>query len=267
MISNDVVEKGSLPIVSKEEQVSSHSMRLYTYLVLISQLDCSNAAFRKEGRRQFKQRDFTLNSIKANIGMDPKTIKKYWQKLEEDGLIVYEGKEETHTEDGRLIDWSTRFMARKKNKNGYYSIKKPIKFRRIPKETVDKILKQYEVSEQELKLYILLANMQEVCIYNGEENVLFTYKDLTELLKLKNEGKTRMLIHKSLVWLEKLGLVDYDIVKTKCGNFNQEINCFKLNQVNFYTDGGELASLVDNNISLITQEQKEQILKLEEETV
>lgn len=36
MISNDVVEKGSLPIVSKEEQVSSHSMRLYTYLVLIS---------------------------------------------------------------------------------------------------------------------------------------------------------------------------------------------------------------------------------------
>lgn len=147
MISNDTVEKGSLPIVSKEEQVSSHSMRLYTYLVLISQLDCSNATFRKEGRRQFKQKDFTLNSIKTNIGMDPKTTKKYWEKLEEEGLIIYEGKEETHTEDGRLIDWPTRFMARKKNKNGYYSIKKPIKFRRIPKETVDKILKQYEVSE------------------------------------------------------------------------------------------------------------------------
>ena len=31
--------------------------------------------------------------------------------------------------------------------------------------------------------------MQEVCIYNGEENVLFTYKDLTELLKLKNETR------------------------------------------------------------------------------
>ena len=34
-----------------------------------------------------------------------------------------------------------------------------------------------------------------------------------------------------------------------------------------YINTGNLEDVVDNNINLITQEQKEQILKLEEETV
>ena len=91
MITNESVEKGSLPIVSKEKKVRDNCMRLYTYLVTLSIPDFSNSPSRKKGRRQFQQKDFTLNKIHNVLGIDPKTIKKYWHQLELDGLIKYVG--------------------------------------------------------------------------------------------------------------------------------------------------------------------------------
>lgn len=53
MITNESVEKGSLPIVFKEKKVRDNCMRLYTYLVTLSIPDFSNSPSRKKGRRQF----------------------------------------------------------------------------------------------------------------------------------------------------------------------------------------------------------------------
>lgn len=261
MISNESVEKGSLPIISEESQVNSISMKLYTYLTSISTLDYSNPVSRKAGRRQFQQKDFTLAEIKRVLDLDPKTIKKYWEILEERGLITYDSRENYYDENDELLTWAKRFAARRKQPNGYYSITRPQKFRKIPKETIDKILSKFNVSEQELKIYILLANWQEYNYYNGGGAVYFTYKDLTSLLQIDNQTKNRMQISRSLQWLKGLGLINFEITSAKCGNFDQKIDCFKLKQVNFYTDGGSIGAKTNTEEGFLTTEIKEAILK------
>ena len=255
MISNETVEKGSLPIVSKEERVRNNCTKLYTYLVTISTLDYDNRLSREKGRRQFHQKDFTLNKIHDILGMDPKTIKKYWQQLEFDRLIRYVGPATYDYE----ISWDKNFMMRKTFPEGYYHIDKPEKFRKIPKETVTKILNEYLVSELELKIYLLLGNIQEY-YYNKDEvqSIQITYKDLIVLLGMKNEKINRISIRKALVWLKEIGLIIFDYGKKKAGNFNFEIECINLLQVNFYIN----TPLDDSNYELLSQEDKEEIIKM-----
>ena len=150
-------------------------------------------------------------------------------------------------------------MMRKKFPEGYYHIDKPEKFRKIPKETVTKILNEYLVSELELKIYLLLGNIQEY-YYNKDEvqSIQITYKDLIVLLGMKNEKINRISIRKALVWLKEIGLIIFDYGKKKAGNFNFEIECINLLQVNFYIN----TPLDDSNYELLSQEDKEEIIKM-----
>lgn len=102
-------------------------MRLYVYLISISRFNGINKP------RVFSHKDFTVNKIKEMLHMHPNTIKKYWQLLELNGLIKYEGParyEET---------WNKQFMARKKDGATYYSIPKSTPYRIMPRETLNKI--------------------------------------------------------------------------------------------------------------------------------
>lgn len=258
MITNEIVEKGSLPIVSKEEKVRDNCMKLYTYLVTLSIPDFSNRASRERGRRQFQQKDFTLNKIHTILGMDAKTIKKYWQQLELDGLVKYVGGAKVD----RNLTWEKNFMARKKYPEGYYHIDRPEKFRKIPKDTVTKILQEYLVSELELKIYLMLGNVQEY-YYNkgGVQNIQITYKDLIVLLGMKNEKQNRVAIKKALVWLKEIGLIVFEQDKRKAGNFNFEVECINLIQVNFYIDPAN-TSIDNSDYELISLQDKEEIIKM-----
>jgi hypothetical protein len=65
-------------------------------------------------------------------------------------------------------------MARKKYSSGFYKIPKGELYRIIPRETVDKLQNVFLVDEIELKLYLLLANMQEHFCYMKSPERLFT---------------------------------------------------------------------------------------------
>lgn len=76
--------------------------------------------------------------------MDYRTIKKYWKRLEDEGLIRYEGRRLVYASQE---DWDKEFMQRKKKRMEQYSIMRPEQFRRIPPETAHKILYTYEITE------------------------------------------------------------------------------------------------------------------------
>lgn len=118
----------NLPIVSNEIEVQRNSMRLYVYLISISNFNGINKP------RTFSHKDFTVNKIKEMLHMHPSTIKKYWRLLEEHKLIKYEGPAMSCEKD-----WNKGFMERKKDGATYYSIPKSTPYRIMPKETLNKI--------------------------------------------------------------------------------------------------------------------------------
>lgn len=254
MISNQkqlLKNKGeNLPIVSEDEKIQKNSMRLYTYLVCLSRFAGKNSP------RRFDQKDFNLNQIKRNLNMGYDTIKKYWRILEETKLVKYNG-----SAPDLNLDWDANFMNRKKYKLGFYELsKESSKYRIIPRETLDKIRTKFLVDENELKLYLFLANLQEQALYMGYNECPFTIKEARDLMGLKKEAKTNKKLYLNLVWLMKLNLVKCRVEKKKNGNFNEEITYFVIEKVNYYTDGGEIASLLDENNEVLPENIKNAML-------
>ena len=229
-------------------------MRLYIYLVSISKFCGANKP------RQFTQRDFTINKIHTLLGMHEKTIKKYWKLLEDNDLIKYEGPAANALTQA---EWDKAFMERKKNKASFYSIPKSPHgyiYRIMPKETLDKIQNDFLVTEQEIKLYLLLANMQEHFCYMKPPERIFTMADLRELLQLSKKKENNKSIISSLLWLEKLNLIEYEITYEE-NNLGEKNSIFHLIAVNYYTDGGEAVKYIESNEHKMSNELKEKILE------
>lgn len=247
------VKSDGLPVVSEDQQVQKNSMRLYIYLISISKFQGKNKP------RTFTQRDFTINQIHKFLNMHDTTIKRYWKILEDNDLIKYEGPANYETEQD---EWNKKFMERKKNKASFYSIPKAPngwEFRILPKETIDKIQKEFLVSEQELKLYLMLANMQEHFCYYNSEDCVFTMTDLRELLGLSKKMENNKAIAISLLWLQELKLIEYT-TKIETNNLGERYTVFYLKAVNYYTDGGAAASYIDNDKKKMSNEVKNDIL-------
>ena len=246
------VKKDGLPINSEEEKVQKNSMRLYVYLVSISSFQG------KDKPRFFTQRDFTVGKIHTILGMHDRTIRKYWRILEDSGMIKYEGKT-IYAEN--QDEWNKAFMERKKISTDIYTINKGQKYRIIPKETIEKLQRELLVNEQELKVYLLLANMQEHFCYMKQEPV-FTLTDLRELLKLSKKTENTKSLLLALFWLEKIGLVDYEILNEK-NNLGESSYCIKLKVVNYYTNGGDIEKLLNSpETEKLTAELKQNILNV-----
>ena len=224
-------------------------MRLYTYLVCLSRFAGKNQP------RIFSQSDFNLNQIRAALKMDYRTIKKYWRILEETKLVKYNGKKDDTS------DWEEDFMNRKKYSLGYYELSKEnSKYRIIPRETLDKIRTQFLVDEYELKLYLFLANLQEQALFMGYTECPFTIKEAKDLMGLKNANRTNKKIYLNLIWLMKLNLIKFRVEKKKNKNFNEEITYFVIEKVNYYTDGGEIASILNETHEVIPEDVKNAML-------
>lgn len=220
-------EDRAKPIVSEEEMIKKNSLKLFSYLTLISNLK------NKHGEeRIFQQKDICLKDIQIETGLDPKTTKKYWELLEQDGLLSYNEPEGFPYEYGR--SFSEEWKVRQKFKYGYYSIPKPQQYRLIPELTIKRLVNDYKISELTYKVYIVLLNYQEHSILNGKAEKPFTYEDLRELLGYKKENATNKRLEASLIMLEGLGL----IVIGKDRGYNirgATIPVFMLKQVNKYT--------------------------------
>ena len=242
----------NLPIISDNKEVQRNSMRLYVYLVSISQFNG------KDKPRVFSHRDFSVNKIRDYLGMHPTTTKKYWQLLEQHSLIKYEGPKH-YDAAGDPLPWDKEFMARKKDGATYYSIPKKNPYRIMPRETLNKIQSLYAVTEQELKLYLMLAEMQERFCYLKSTDTMFSVADLRGLLKLSKSAQNNRTIINGLIWLRMLGLVEYDIIE-ETSNLGKKYTVFKLISVNYYTKGGEAAQYMNSNNERISEKMKEDLI-------
>lgn len=237
----------NLPIISDEIEVQRNSMRLYVYLVSISSFNGKNKP------RVFSHKDFTVNKIKEMLHMHPNTIKKYWGLLEQHGLIKYEGPR--HLD----LTWDKEFMQRKKDGATYYTIPKSTPYRIMPRETLNRIQYDFAVSEQELKLYLLLAEMQERFCYMNSCDRVFTIADLRGLLKLSKDRDNNRAIINGLIWLKKLDLIDYTIT-IETTNLDTKVSVFELKSVNYYTNGGEAVRYLNTEGQKISEDLKNDLL-------
>lgn len=244
------VKKDGLPINSEEEKIKRNQMRLYVYLVSISNFQG------KTKPRFFAQKDFTINKIRKTLNMHEATIKKYWKILEDTGMIKYEGRR-IYTDDQK--EWNKDFIARKSKPTEIYTINKGQKYRIIPKETIEKIQNDLLINEQELKIYLLLANMQEHFCYKNIDPI-FMLADLRELLGLSKKKENNKNILMSLTWLKKINLIEFEILDIR-NNLNEQKYCIRLKRVNYYTDGGDFNKLLQSaEETILKEELKESIL-------
>lgn len=250
------VKRDGLPVVSENEQVQKNSMRLYIYLVSISNF-CG-----KDKPREFMQNDFSVNKIHLILGMHAETIKKYWKILEENNLVQYQGPNggAANAKIYNQKEWNKIFIARKNYSSGFYKLPKGDLYRIIPRETIDKMQHTFLVDELELKLFLLLANMQEHFCYLKPPERLFTLQDLRVLLKLSKKVENNKKIIQALLWLEKLRLIEYELLPD-ITNLKTKKYCFNLKSVNYYTDGGEIEQIISSDgEEKLSQEIKDTIL-------
>lgn len=218
-------------VFSDEENIREKSLKLYTYLVCHANLRNQPNAF-GDNVRIFQQRDIVLSQIHKILGMEERTIKKYWEELESGGLIRFRPRD---WREDPTLSFNERWKIRKKHKETYYEI--PIYggqiFRKIPKLTLIKLNEEYQVEELFLKTYITLVNYQEDCIMNNLPYKKFTYQDLREILGYTSHSVTNRKFEDILNHMKALKLIEIekgDFVNS----FGTKIPVFILNQVNFY---------------------------------
>ena len=259
-------------IFSKQEDIKEKSLKLYMYLVSHANLRNAPDKF-GDNVRIFQQRDIVLTKVKKILNMDERTIKKYWEQLEQDGLIRFcphgwrEEKWREEVENGKIkqveISFNDRWKNRNKHKDTYYEIPilKNQLFRKIPKQTMIQLNEEYCVKELVLKVYMTLVNYQEDCIVNGLNYKRFTYLDLRDMLGYTQENSTNKKLEGALNELSSLNLIN--IEKGEYTNeYGLKIPVFILNQVNFYIDF-EIMNFETANENVVS---KEQIIRVKEQT-
>lgn len=226
-------------IFSKQEDIKEKSLKLYMYLVNHANLRNEPNEF-GDNVRIFQQRDIVLTHIKKILNMDERTLKKYWEQLEESGLIKFtprDWREKLIDAAGAPVPFNDRWKIRNKHKETYYEIpvKKGLLYRKIPKQTIHTLNEEYCVSELVLKVYMTLVNFQEDCMVNGYKYKRFTYQDLRDMLGYVSDAKTNKKLEGALNELIGFGLIDLKQGEA-INDYGLKIPVFVLNQVNFYVN-------------------------------
>lgn len=231
----------SMPV--KEEEIVNNPMRLYTYLNCISGL-----ASYPENTRMFRQKDLMLTKIKEATGITDKTVKRYMYQLEQSRLITYngeyqfsyinEGDYENHKDYLKALDkecfsiWTARS---KHEKNGVYYVPCPKPFTPVPEITLEKLHSIFNVSELELKLYLLCCAYRDTCVFQHRQYKVLTFEQIRDTLGYKRHNDIDSNIRKALIFLRGVGLIEYreGIIPNRKGG---AIPSFKISEVYYYID-------------------------------
>lgn len=214
------------PIFCENEQIKERSLKIYTYLVCLSHLKDTHS-----GVRIFQQRDVNLSAIKRLFKMDERTIKKYWELLEADGLIHFNGRYHEDYEKSFVERWKVR----NKHKESYYEIPCPTPYRKIPRETLIELNEGKQVDELTLKVYMILLNYQEICILTSKTKKAFTYMDLRDILGYTTHNDINKKLENILNNLESWGLISIKTDKI-LNKYGVSIPVFILEEARFYID-------------------------------
>lgn len=252
-----------LAIPSRDNTIRERSLKLYSYLICRANLRNEPNKF-GDNVRIFQQKNLNLTEIKRILGFEERTTKKYLESLEEEGLIIFkphDWKEKVYTEQGDKVPFTERWKIRNKHKDTYYEI--PVNnsqlFRKIPKETLVELNEICGVNELTMKIYIILVNLQEVCVYENINYKKFTYQDIRDILGYQGNSKTNQKIAASLQILKAFGLIDIE-VGSYTNSKGAKIQCFVLNQANFYVSYDFKCLEIDDE-AVIDQKIEKQIVE------
>lgn len=234
--------KAAAPMPATEEKIVDNSMKLYAYLVCISGL-----ATYPDNTRMFRHKNLSLTKIKEATGITDKTAKLYLFYLEKNGLIFYKGEKQIPSNFHRS-DFDTfkeyRLEALKVSsevwkqrnkfeKNGVYHIPRPHPYTPVPEITLDRLNKDFQITELEMDLYLLLCLYRDKCVKYEQSYKLMTYENIRDILNLKKDSSTDASIFRALSFLSNLGLIQFSIGYT-CNSKLAKIPVFKIEEVNYY---------------------------------
>lgn len=253
-----IYEKGVATMGVKKD-ISKNSQKLFNYLV------CLAGNPPNMQKRVFQHKNINLSLISRTIGISVNSIKKYWYELEENGKIIYgddntlpkeeyilkqdlikeitkqkTGSEETCdfisqnlTDEENFEIWKELWKKRKSRPCEYYEVRAGHNARNIPKETLKFLNEELQVSEQDMKLYQFLLTYREIGITKMYKTFDFSMMDLRTFLKKKKEKKNHISIYKSLLLLQKYGLINF-VEQYQLNSKNAKIKHYILTDVSFY---------------------------------
>lgn len=237
--------KNTKPIFCDEKKLKSNSLKVYTYLVLLSNLKDNISR-----DRIFKHKDLNLSRMEKILKMDRRTIQKSMFQLEENNLLLYNVRDNEYLE---LKTDKERWNYRKHHKDTYYVLHCPERFRRIPQETLKFLAADENISELTYKIYIALTNYQEIAILNKKEKKYFAPQDIRKMLGYEQHIDINKKISRSLKILKAYGLIDYD----NCfynNKYGKRIKAYVLFQANFYVNEVTEDSEVDEKAEIVEDE-------------
>lgn len=266
-----VYEKG-LATMGEKRDISKNSQKLFNYLI------CLAGNPPNMQKRVFQHKNINLTSIHNTIGISVNSIKKYWYQLEKNGKIIYGNNNQTPIEEQELfkklveeIDkdiyelteeeafeiWKKLWKERKKRPAEYYEVRAGVGARNIPKETLIFLNQIAQVSEQDMKLYQFLLTYREIGITKMYETFDFSMLDLRTFLKKKKEQKNHISIYKSLLLLQRYGLIDFK-EQYELNQKNARIKHYILTDVGFYVKS-EFLNYTEEERKYIQQDVYEEI--------
>ena len=251
MILDKEYLKTYAPMIVDDEQIRKNSMKLYSYLLCISGL-----AFYPENTKIFQHKNLSLTKIKEATGITDKTAKLYLYHLERNGLVEYQGRirqpyidisDFTITKDNgqQEIDkkaykkaveqaaFSTWKHRNSEEKDEYYRIPRPVPYTPIPEQTLEKLNQVFEITETEMKLYVICCRYRDLCCKDNSNFQNLTFESIRKILNLQQNSKTNSNLRRALLFLKSLGLIDFteSILRNDRGAI---IPCFKLTEVYYY---------------------------------
>lgn len=233
--------KAAAPMPTNEIDIVNNSMKLYAYLVCIGGL-----ATYPENTRMFRQKNLSLTKIKEATGITDKTVKLYLFYLEQRGLIYYTGKyqfPELKREDfENFKDYRIEAMKQsaetwkernKKEKDAVYHIPRPNPFTPVPEITLEKLNRDFKITELEMDLYLLFCYYRDKCVKYDYSYKGMTYENIRDIFGLKKNSETDAAIFRALTFLSELDLIKFDTGYI-CNSKLAKIPCFKIKEVNYY---------------------------------
>lgn len=235
-----------LATMADHKDLSKNSQKLFNYLL------CLAGNPPNMQKRVFQHKNINISEIYRTIGISTNSIKKYWFELELHGKIIYGDNNQRPEEEEKLLKkllngrhefevsekelfeiWKKLWTARKQRPCEYYEVRAGAHSRNIPKETIKILNEELNFSEQDIKLYQFLLTYREIGIKKMYKTFYFSMMDLRNFLKKKREKKTHISIYKSLLLLQKFGLIDFE-EKYLLNQKNARIRHFALTNVSFY---------------------------------
>lgn len=245
-----IFEKG-VATMGQKHDISKNSQKLFNYLV------CLAGNPPNMQKRVFQHKNINVSLISRTIGISTNSIKKYWHELEFNNKIIYGNNCETPTEEielkkqlaeqffkKKIINlteeedfeiWKKLWTARKKRPCEYYEVRAGHGSRNIPKETLKFLNEEVQISEQDMKLYQFLLTYREIGISKMYKKFDFSMMDLRTFLGKKKEVKNHISIYKSLLLLQKYGLIDFK-EEYQLNSKNLKIKHYILTNVGFYVN-------------------------------